>query len=65
VPQGRQLFPRLTVVENLKVIADALRLDRGVVDEALDRFPILRTRPGALAGVLSGASNRCWPWRAG
>ncbi|MCE0765081.1 ATP-binding cassette domain-containing protein [Pseudonocardia kujensis] len=58
VPQGRQLFPRLTVVENLKVIADALRLDRGVVDEALDRFPILRTRHGALAGVLSGGEQQ-------
>lgn len=58
VPQGRQLFPRLTVVENLRVIADALRLEHGVVDEAMDRFPILRTRHHAIAGVLSGGEQQ-------
>lgn len=58
VPQGRQLFPRLTVVENLKVIADALRLAPTVVDEALGRFPILRTRHDAIAGVLSGGERQ-------
>jgi len=58
VPQGRQLFPRLTILENLQVIADALGLDAGVVDEALDRFPILRTRHDAIAGVLSGGERQ-------
>lgn len=58
VPQGRQLFPRLTVVENLRVIADALRLDHSAVDDALDRFAILRTRHDAIAGVLSGGERQ-------
>jgi branched-chain amino acid transport system ATP-binding protein len=58
VPQGRQLFPRLTVRENLQLMADLLRLDRGTVDEALDRFPILRQRARNLAGVLSGGEQQ-------
>lgn len=58
VPQGRQLFPRLTILENLQVIADALDLDPGVVEGALDRFPILRTRQSSIAGVLSGGERQ-------
>ena len=58
VPQGRQLFPRLTVRENLQVMAEMLRLPRSAVDGALDRFPILRTRVRSLAGVLSGGEQQ-------
>ena len=58
VPQGRQLFPRLTVRENLQLMADLLKLDRGTVGEALDRFPILRQRSRSLAGVLSGGEQQ-------
>lgn len=58
VPQGRQLFPRLTVRENLQVYADMLRVDRSRLDAALDRFPILRTRASSLAGVLSGGEQQ-------
>jgi branched-chain amino acid transport system ATP-binding protein len=58
VPQGRQLFPRLTVRENFQLMADLLRLGRGTVDEALDRFPILRQRVRSLAGVLSGGEQQ-------
>jgi len=53
VPQGRQLFPRLNVADNLQVMAELLRLPRSAVDTALDRFPILRTRLRSLVGVLS------------
>ncbi|KUM37422.1 ABC transporter ATP-binding protein [Arthrobacter sp. EPSL27] len=58
VPQGRQLFPRMTVRENLQVMASLLRLPRGKVDEAMDRFPVLRTRSKSLAGVLSGGEQQ-------
>ena len=58
VPQGRQLFPRLTVVENLRVMAELLKLSPRSVDSALDRFPILRTRARQLAGVLSGGEQQ-------
>lgn len=58
VPQGRQLFPRLTVVENLRVMAQELRLDSSEIDAALERFPILVTRAKSLAGVLSGGEQQ-------
>lgn len=58
VPQGRQLFRRLTVRENLTVAAEQLRLPRSAVDEALDRFPILVDRQRSLAGVLSGGEQQ-------
>ena len=44
VPQGRQLFPRLNVLDNMRVMAELLRLPSSSVDEAIDRFPILRER---------------------
>jgi branched-chain amino acid transport system ATP-binding protein len=58
VPQGRQLFPRLNVADNLQVMAELLRLPRSAVDEAIDRFPILRTRLRSLVGVLSGGEQQ-------
>lgn len=58
VPQGRQLFPRLTVKENLQVGAEILRLDATEVERALDRFPILRERSARRAGVLSGGEQQ-------
>ncbi|GAA0948998.1 ABC transporter ATP-binding protein [Virgisporangium aurantiacum] len=58
VPQGRQLFPRLNVADNLQVMAELLRLPRSAVDEAVDRFPILRTRLKSLVGVLSGGEQQ-------
>lgn len=58
VPQGRQLFPRMTVRENLQLMADVLGLPADTVDEAIDRFPILRERGRGLAGVLSGGEQQ-------
>jgi len=58
VPQGRRLFPRLSVRDNLQVMAETLRLPGSAVDEALDRFPILRERVRSLAGVLSGGEQQ-------
>lgn len=58
VPQGRQLFPKLTVRDNLQVMAEMLKLKRSAVEHALDRFPVLREREGRLAGVLSGGEQQ-------
>ncbi|WP_326640783.1 ATP-binding cassette domain-containing protein [Streptosporangium sp. NBC_01755] len=58
VPQGRHVFKTLTVEENLAVIADSQRLDRSTVDEALNRFPILRQRRKIHAGLLSGGEQQ-------
>jgi len=58
VPQGRQLFPKMSVHENLQVMAELQGLGRDRVDGALDRFPILRERAGHMAGVLSGGEQQ-------
>jgi branched-chain amino acid transport system ATP-binding protein len=58
VPQGRRIFPTLTVLDNLRVVADGLGAEGGCVDEALDRFPILRRRASSMAGVLSGGEQQ-------
>jgi branched-chain amino acid transport system ATP-binding protein len=58
VPQGRQLFPRLNVLDNMRVMAELLRLPSSAVDEAIDRFPILRTRARSLVGELSGGEQQ-------
>ena len=47
VPQGRQIFPHLTVWENLQVMADAIGLTKGAATEAMQRFPILETMNGS------------------
>jgi branched-chain amino acid transport system ATP-binding protein len=61
VPEGRRVFPALTVEENLAIggIArqdrDALRAD---TDRWLGRFPILGERVHQLAGTLSGGEQQ-------
>jgi urea transport system ATP-binding protein len=59
VPQGREIFPDLTVAENLRVAARAHGLERtDAVDEAVALFPALRGlwhRPG---GNLSGGQQQ-------
>lgn len=58
VPQGRQLFARLTVQENLLIGADQLGLPARTAYDAMERFPILVERRGSLAGVLSGGEQQ-------
>lgn len=58
VPQGRQLFPRLTVRENLEIGARLVGARNDVLDSAFTRFPILLTRQRQLAGVLSGGEQQ-------
>ena len=62
VPQGRQVFPQLTVEENLRLGAFTLRRrDRSrypaVLASVLDRFPQLADRRGQLAGTMSGGQQ--------
>ncbi len=58
IPQGREIFPSLSVRTNLQVVADSLHLPSEAVDNALDRFPILRERAQQPAGVLSGGEQK-------
>ena len=55
VPQGHQVFPQLTVAENLRVVHERVKGgDRAAIDDALDVFPALRAAPQRQAGLLSG-----------
>ncbi|MCD2108296.1 ATP-binding cassette domain-containing protein [Rhodococcus erythropolis] len=58
VPQGRQLFMRMSVRENLRVGADLLGLKAEAVETAFERFGILRERSESYAGVLSGGEQQ-------
>src|SRR3989442_15434103 len=61
VREGRELFPELTVLENLKMGAYA-RTDKPAIQRALERvhtcFPILAERRSQLAGTLSGGERQ-------
>ena len=61
VPEGRQLFPTMTVLENLQLGART-RAARAGRDESLGRvfdlFPRLRERSEQLAGTLSGGEQQ-------
>jgi branched-chain amino acid transport system ATP-binding protein len=61
VPEGRELFPELTVLENLSMGAYA-RSDRRAIQRTLERvhacFPILAERRAQLAGTLSGGEQQ-------
>ena len=60
-PEGRRIFPRMTVLENLEMGAYSRR-DGGAVRQDLDRvfdlFPILRERRTQAGGTLSGGEQQ-------
>jgi branched-chain amino acid transport system ATP-binding protein len=60
-PEGRRLFPRLTVRENLELGGfaqdDAARVRRDI-DEACGLFPVLAERMAQLGGTLSGGEQQ-------
>lgn len=61
VPEGRQIFPNLTVMENLMMGAYT-RKDKNEIksslEEVMERFPRLRERSKQLAGTLSGGEQQ-------
>jgi len=59
VPQGREIFPLLTVEENLQTGFAALPGSlRHVPDEVFDLFPVLRDMLGRRGGDLSGGQQQ-------
>lgn len=61
VPEGRHVFARLTVAENLRMGAYARRDQRRVSDDLerlYDRFPVLAERRMQPAGTLSGGEQQ-------
>jgi urea transport system ATP-binding protein len=58
VPQGRDIFPRLTVEENLLVGAAGNRSVRSVSDDIYDLFPVLKSMKTRRGGDLSGGQQQ-------
>jgi branched-chain amino acid transport system ATP-binding protein len=61
VPEGRKIFPRMTVAENL-AMGGYTHLDRAMVDHQKEtvfkRFPRLRERSNQFGGTLSGGEQQ-------
>lgn len=59
VPQGREIFPRLTVRENLETgFAPLARKNRFIPDEVFDLFPVLKDMLNRRGGDLSGGQQQ-------
>ena len=59
VPQGREIFPLLTVKENLESgYAPLKREDRNIPEEIFSLFPILQSMLGRRGGDLSGGQQQ-------
>jgi len=59
VPEDRQIFPTLTVRQNLELgLKRADRFGRWSFDDMFTIFPLLRERQGNLASVLSGGEQQ-------
>jgi branched-chain amino acid transport system ATP-binding protein len=61
IPEGREIFPRMTVEENLMLGAYSIK-DKGKVketkEEVFDIFPILKKKEKASAQTLSGGEQQ-------
>src|ERR1700744_168495 len=59
VPQGREIFPLLTVEENLKTGFGPLpRQDRNIPDDVFSLFPVLESMLSRRGGDLSGGQQQ-------
>ncbi|MDM0104818.1 branched-chain amino acid ABC transporter ATP-binding protein/permease [Variovorax sp. J22R24] len=59
VPEGRQVFPELSVADNIRLGAFRQPVDREVrVEDMFQRFPRLRERQHKRAGLLSGGEQQ-------
>ncbi len=60
IPEGRGIFPGLSVMDNLRMaVAQERRNDRATaIERAIDRFPVLGQRRNQRAGSLSGGEQQ-------
>jgi branched-chain amino acid transport system ATP-binding protein len=58
VPEGRRLFSRLTVEENLMLARSAGRVGPWTIDVVMEAFPNLQARRRSLAASLSGGEQQ-------
>ena len=59
VPQGRQIFPKLSVLENLRVGLEARPTrKKNIPEEVFDLFPVLKKMAKRMGGDLSGGQQQ-------
>ena len=58
VPQGREIFPRLTVAENLQMGLASLPRSAALPERIFEMFPVLRQMTGRRGGDLSGGQQQ-------
>ncbi|MBO0132256.1 ABC transporter ATP-binding protein [Agrobacterium burrii] len=60
VPQGRQIFPALSVMDNLRVGANSAKASRAreIIEEVIEDFPRLKPILDRAGGVLSGGEQQ-------
>ena len=61
IPEGRMVFPRMTVLDNLRTGAYLRRDSRGMtadIESMYSHFPVLAKRRAQLAGSLSGGEQQ-------
>lgn len=59
VPEGRGLFPRMTVTENLEMGAYTRRESKNeMLEQVFQLFPVLKERRNQLAGTMSGGERQ-------
>ncbi len=58
IPEGRGVFPNLTVRENLRMMTYSGKSLSAIEDEAYRRFPRLKERRKQLAGTMSGGEQQ-------
>jgi ABC-type branched-subunit amino acid transport system ATPase component len=60
IPEGRQVFPELSVLDNLRLgaFARAAKDEPARIEQMFERFPALRARQHQRAGLLSGGEQQ-------
>jgi len=61
VPQGREIFPRLTVHENLLMGLASCPGSTPIPERIFEMFPVLRQMLRRRGGDLSGGQQHSWP----
>ncbi len=58
IPEGRGIFPNLTVADNLRVFSYTGIPTETIEEQAFERFPVLGERRTQLAGTMSGGEQQ-------